>query len=148
MKYYIAYGSNLNKEQMERRCPGAIPRYKAYLRGWRLMYKGSKTGSYLTIERSEGDCVPVVIWEITDTHEKSLDRYEGFPVFYYKKSFKMPIADGEIEPFAYIMDEERSYGVPSQTYVDVCKEGYSDFGFDTQYLDAAFLDTINSMANR
>ena len=25
MKYYLAYGSNLNKEQMQKRCPGAVP---------------------------------------------------------------------------------------------------------------------------
>ena len=51
----------------------------ANLKGWELLFKGSKTGSYLTIEESEGGTVPVVIWEVTATDEAALDRYEGFP---------------------------------------------------------------------
>lgn len=35
-KLYIAYGSNLNLEQMRRRCPTAELVGKTVLRGWRL----------------------------------------------------------------------------------------------------------------
>ncbi len=82
MKYYAAYGSNLNLGQMALRCPGAKPLGTAWLHGWRLLFKGSKTGAYLTIERCEGSKVPVGIWTITDHDEKSLDRYEGYPDYY------------------------------------------------------------------
>ena len=56
---------------------------------YELLFKGSKTGSYLTIEKKEGSTVPVVIWEVTESDEKSLDRYEGYPIFYYKKEMKL-----------------------------------------------------------
>ena len=49
MKYYLAYGSNLNVRQMMHRCPGAKPVGKMVLEGYELLFKGSKTGSYLTI---------------------------------------------------------------------------------------------------
>ena len=52
-RYYIAYGSNLNVPQMCWRCPRATILGTANLIGWELLFKGSKTGSYLTIERSE-----------------------------------------------------------------------------------------------
>ena len=54
MKNYIAYGSNLNVGQMSRRCPGAIPVGTARIENYELLFRGSKTGSYLTIEPKEG----------------------------------------------------------------------------------------------
>ena len=50
------------------------------LRAGNCFLKGSKTGSYLTIEKSEGGTVPVVIWEVTATDEAALDRYEDSPI--------------------------------------------------------------------
>ena len=78
-RYYLAYGSNLNVRQMKLRCPKATILGTAKLNGWELLFKGSKTGSYLTIEENENGSVPVVIWEVTPSDEKALDRYEGYP---------------------------------------------------------------------
>ena len=58
-RYYIAYGSNLNVPQMRMRCPHATILGTANLKGWELLFKGSKTGSYLTIEECAGGTVPV-----------------------------------------------------------------------------------------
>ena len=76
-RYYLAYGSNLNKAQMQSRCPGAKPIGTALLEGYELLFKGSKTGSYLTIEPKADGVVPIVVWEVSAEHERSLDRYEG-----------------------------------------------------------------------
>lgn len=107
-RYYIAYGSNLNVRQMRMRCPNATILGTANLKGWELLFKGSKTGSYLTIEECEGGLVPMVIWEVTASDEAALDRYEGFPNFYYKKDIKLQykgIRTGKrrtVTAFAYI----------------------------------------------
>ena len=74
-RYYIAYGSNLNVGQRRMRCPHATTLGTANLTGWALLFKGSKTGSYLTIEKSEDGTIPVVLWEVTAPDEASLDRY-------------------------------------------------------------------------
>ena len=71
------------------------------------------------------------IWQVSEQHEKALDRYEGFPVFYYKK--EIPITEGR-KAFVYIMHEDRPFGIPSAYYIDVCRIGYQDFGFDETYL--------------
>ena len=34
----------------------------------------------------------------------------------------------------YIMHEDRPFAIPSKFYVDVCRIGYQDFGFDETYL--------------
>ena len=139
-RYYIAYGSNLNIPQMRMRCPGARIIGTSVIEDYQLLFKGSKTGSYLTIEPMEGSEVPVVIWEVTETDEKALDRYEGYPNFYYKKEMTLDIKvirTGKVrrrDAFVYIMHEERELVIPSWYYVNTCLDGYRAFGFDEKYL--------------
>ena len=143
-RYYIAYGSNLNLPQMRMRCPGAKVLGTANLKGWELLFKGSKTGSYLTIEKCDGGSVPVVIWEVTERDEAALDRYEGFPSFYYKKDVKVQyrgIRTGlrrTVNAFAYIMHEDRPIGIPSIAYMRTCLAGYDVFCFDRNKLLSAY----------
>lgn len=143
-KYYIAYGSNLNIRQMRYRCPGAKPIGISAIPDYELLYKGSKTGAYLTIEPKNGGLVPAAVWEVTADDEKRLDTYEGYPNFYYKKEVRLPIrlANGKtkkLDAFVYIMHEERKLGIPSLAYIRTCEEGYRNFGFDVKYLDRAYM---------
>ena len=139
-KYYLAYGSNLNVRQMQMRCPGAKPVGTAEIKDYRLLFKGSKTGSYFTIEKAVGQTVPVGVWEVVDYHEHQLDRYEGFPTFYYKKEFDVLVDDWKRKKrikrkaFAYVMHEDHLIGLPSMQYVRTCAEGYDDFGLDADYI--------------
>lgn len=143
-RYYLAYGSNLNVRQMRMRCPTARIIGTATLENYRLMFKGSKTGSYLTIEPEEGCSVPVGVWEVSERDELALDRYEGYPTFYYKKELELPITGirtGKVRQrnaFVYIMHEDRPLGTPSNLYMRICMEGYSDFGFNYDVLWDAF----------
>lgn len=143
-KYYLAYGSNLNVRQMRYRCPGAKPIGITAIPDYELLYKGSKTGSYLTIEKKKGSLVPIAVWEVTSADEKRLDTYEGYPNFYYKKEMKLPVrlANGKtkkLTAFIYIMHEDRELGCPSLAYIRTCEEGYRNFGFDQKYLETAYL---------
>lgn len=142
-RYYIAYGSNLNIQQMRMRCPSARVIGTSEVPNYRLLFKGSQTGAYLTIEPCEGYSVPVAVWEVTEDAERALDRYEGFPRFYYKAEMKLPvkgIKTGKVRTrtvFVYIMHEDRPYGTPANYYVHVCREGYDAFGFDQGKLTEA-----------
>ena len=60
-RYYIAYGSNLNVRQMRMRCPTARIIGTSVLNDYELLFKGSKTGSYLTVEKKPGSMVPVAV---------------------------------------------------------------------------------------
>ena len=143
-KYYIAYGSNLNVKQMKFRCPGAKVVGTSVIKDYQLLYKGSKTGSYLTIEKKKGGMVPVAVWEVTADDEKRLDAYEGYPNFYYKTDMQLTVKSHitgrkkKLDAFVYIMDEERKLGIPSYAYVRTCVQGYRDFGFDLKHLRLAF----------
>lgn len=143
-RYYIAYGSNLNIPQMRYRCPGARIIGTAVVPDYELLFKGSKTGSYLTIEPRKGASVPVAVWETTEQDETNLDRYEGYPAFYYKKEMELEVVGIKSKKvrnrtvYVYIMHEERSFGVPSEYYVRTCVEGYRAFGFDIAFLKKAY----------
>ena len=141
--YYIAYGSNLNVTQMISRCPGASVAGYGFLQDWELRFRGSGTGAYLTIEPQKEAIVPVGIWEITDLDEKYLDRYEGFPHFYYKRTLPVVLNSYQNEPqqiieaMVYIMREDRPLGRPTGLYVQTCAQGYIDFQFDMKPLSDA-----------
>ena len=153
MKYYLAYGSNLNRTQMKFRCPHALAVGTAEIPGYRLLYKGSLSGSYLTIEKAEGHSVPVGVWKVDRRDEENLDRYEGYPSFYYKKNMVLEVTLGSgekkfLDCFVYIMHEYRPFGLPDGYYVEKCREGYRDFGFDEAVLDKALDDTSSEMERK
>lgn len=147
-RYYLAYGSNLNVRQMRFRCPTALVVGKGVIKDYRLLFKGSKTGSYLTIEKAKGYEVPVAVWKVDEACEKSLDRYEGYPSFYYKKEIEIDfksIKKGlprHSKAFVYIMHEERELGIPSRGYVEVCLEGYRTFGFNPILIEEAIIKSM------
>lgn len=144
-RYYIAYGSNLSVEQMKHRTPDAKIIGTSVLEGWRLLFKGCAT-----IEPKEGREVPVLIWEISDTDEKNLDRYEGHPTYYYKRELPVlvtPLDGGaprELTAMVYIMDEKHTFRMPSLYYYDVLHRGYRTFGFDLSLLRQGIEDSLGS----
>ncbi len=150
MKYYLAYGSNLNKHQMKFRCPDAVPAGSCVLHNWELVFRRG----VLTIEPCPGGIVPLGIWKISEADEKSLDRYEGFPHLYRKEMFPI-IMNGykDVEAFnagrkdvkevvgeamAYIMNPGRAVEEPSFSYMRTVQVGYEDFGFDKAPLMKAY----------
>ena len=143
-RIYIAYGSNMDLGQMAFRCPTATLFGTGIIEGWRLMFKGSKTGAYATIEKEKGQKVPVLLWQITEDDENSLDHYEGFPTFYYKKTIKVVKTDehgircGITQGMVYIMHENRKLGIPSSHYLETLDRAYLKFGFDKNILGDAY----------
>ena len=148
-KYYLAYGSNLSMAQMAGRCPDAVYVGTTEIEDYQLLFKGSQTGSYLTVEPKTGKKVPVLVWRISDRDERNLDRYEGCPEFYYKREITVEMKSltdgmplGKIDALIYIMHEERSLGCPTLRYYEVCLEGYIRFGFPRGILEQALKDSV------
>ena len=104
-RYYFAYGSNMNLEQMKYRCPAAEVVENVRLENYRLAFRGRAPGNGVaTVLPEKGSCVEGVLWKITEACEKSLDFYEGFPSFYGKESIRVKNQDGvEKEVFVYMM---------------------------------------------
>ena len=131
-KYYVAYGSNLNLENMAYRCPTAKIVGKGMIRDYRLAFRGTAT-----ILKKKGAAVPVAVWEIDENCEKALDRYEGWPNFYRKEDIEVEMYDGKkITGMVYIMNHGR-IDVPIYFYFETIQTGYEEIGLDMKYLDEA-----------
>jgi hypothetical protein len=129
-KLYIAYGSNLNLAQMASRCPSASIYAKGVLNNWKMVYRGSRANSHATIIRKKGSVVPVLVWIIQPYDERRLDRYEGFPTYYYKKDIMVDIAGHKKKAMVYIMNEMQRPGMPSPQYIETIRQGYIDNDMD------------------
>ena len=140
-KYYVAYGSNLNRAQMAVRCPSARIVGTSVMEGWRLQFRGVRKGAVATVEPYPGASVPVLVWEITPADEEALDRYEGFPVFYRKDTVTVPLNGKPVKAMIYIMNDGRPPGQPSAYYYHTILEGYNDAYFDSQTLLKVVLDS-------
>lgn len=134
-RLYIAYGSNLNLEQMKHRCPTAEVVGAAELKNWRLWFRGGTHSAVATIERERRFMVPVLIWRIQPRDERALDRYEGFPFLYRKETLRLTVNGRRVCAMVYIMNEaEHPYGTPSAGYLNTIHEGYKSANFDTGVL--------------
>lgn len=128
-KLYLAYGSNLHKAQMRRRCPTARPLGSIMLEDSLLVFRGVADVIY-----HPGTQVPVGVWRVYHDDEEALDRYEGVRSGFYSKEI-VELDDGQ-EGVLYVMNNSGIYP-PSQYYYDTCKRGYRDFGLDVGYLENA-----------
>lgn len=132
IKLYVAYGSNLNVEQMKRRCPTAEIVGAGELRDWELSFR-----RVATIEPKKGAVTPVGVWRIKARDEWALDRYEGFPHLYRKENVEVKMKSGEtIRAMVYIMNSGKPEP-PFMIYYLTIQTGYKDFGLDPNYLQTA-----------
>lgn len=145
-KIYIAYGSNLNLPQMAQRCPSAKVLGTSEIKNYELLFRGSRTGSYATVEPCEGKSVPILLWSVKPQDEKALDRYEGYPVFYEKVDMPVELDGKTVDAFIYVITEGHQLGMPSQRYVSTIAEGYQSAGFDNAALEDAIEETEQRMA--
>lgn len=121
--YYIAYGSNLNKEEMKQRCKDAKFVSLARLENYTLTYRGNPGRAYLTVDKKKGDFVRVAVWDVSENDKKSLDE-------------KVLLENNEtITGFIYQMYDRFPICKPSDSYMERCKQGYRDMGWDASILD-------------
>ncbi len=130
-KLYIAYGSNLNLKQMERRCPDAEILGTAMLKDYELEFR-----SVATVVPKKGSAVPVLIWKISPQDEKNLDRYEGFPLMYRKEEYEIDLNGEKITGMAYVMNGGQICS-PGLGYQRVIAQGYHENHLDMKFLNQA-----------
>ena len=129
---YFAYGSNLNRDDMRLRCPGARPGVLARLHGWHLTFRG-----VANIEPSAGGTVHGALWWLTADDVCSLDAYEGAPSHYVQRLVKVETDAGPIEAMTYVMTRTSYAGLPSPWYLDRIATGVDQWGLPMTPLLAA-----------
>ena len=134
---YFAYGSNINPGQMEYRCPDASVVGPVTLENYELLFR---RGGFATIAPKEGETVHGLLWSLTRSCERSLDRYEGYPRFYDKQMVTVQDSEGRsLSVMVYIMDERfREPMLPTYSYYNGILEGYRQNGLPANALKKAW----------
>ena len=130
--YYFAYGSNLNKKQMQERCPDSkpwlittLPNYKLVFVGWSRQWRGG----IASIKSFKGGKVLGAIYEISDRDLRRLDSYEGYPGNYNRLKVTVFSEDSEpIEAITYIKSGQLEETAPSKDYLAIVQQGCKDWG--------------------
>lgn len=139
-RLYVAYGSNINLDQMSRRCPDAEVVDMVTIANHELLFRGCAGSGLATIRPKAGCVVHGLLWNLTPRCEKALDRYEGYPTLYGKRDVMVRDSRGRIfSVMAYVMQPELELqpAEPSDFYYQGIREGYCQNGLPVQALDNA-----------
>ena len=125
---YFAFGSNLNRKQIKRRCKNSRFISRHILKNYQLFFRG-KYGA-ADVQRKKGSSVLGAIYDISKIDEKKLDVYEEFPKVYTKKYFKIW---GKKVMFYYMSDKTKQTE-PSRGYLNSIIQGYKDCGYKDSHV--------------
>lgn len=82
MTLYFAYGANMERTAMRRRCRGATALGPALLRGWRYVI----VQGYGSIAPGPGMCVYGVLWRLTPRDLAALNAFESLDSGLYRRA--------------------------------------------------------------
>jgi gamma-glutamylcyclotransferase (GGCT)/AIG2-like uncharacterized protein YtfP len=134
---YAAYGSNMDPAQMAERCPHSPQRGTGWLEGWRLTFGGADIGwegALATVAEEAGQRVFVVLYEISEHDEQSLDRWDGATLGYYDKiRVRVATLDGDLVAWLYVLDAYEG-GLPSARYLGIVSDAAEVAGAPADYV--------------
>ncbi len=115
MTLYFAYGSNMARAPMDRRCPTARPRGPAVLAGWRFLITGD---GYASVRRAPGRLVHGVLWDLGPRDLAALNAYESLDSGLYRRVRLNVRADGgSVRALVYVGRAWRA-GKPLPGYME------------------------------
>ena len=142
MQLYFAYGANLNKQAMDRRCAGAVYAGRAKLPGHRLTFRGNDRGvGVADVVPKENSEVLGALWWLAPEHIAALDRFEGYPYLYTREKVQVKAEDGTMaEAVVYAMVRGHME-LPGYGYANTILQGYRDCGLPETHLLRALAET-------
>lgn len=137
---YAAYGSNMDPEQMQQRCPHSPVAGIGWLEGWRLTFSGADIGwegALATVVEELDDPyakVFVVLYDVTAEDEANLDRWEGGELGIHRKlRLRVQTPDGPQLVWLYVMDAYEG-GLPSARYLGTIADAAEIAGAPAEYV--------------
>ncbi len=132
-KYYFAYGSNMDRNQMSERCPKAEFVEVVKIPGYRfdLDIEGAAT-----IKNDESSFVQGVLWTINEEDERSLDKCEGVAKSKYeRKMITIETIKGTCNALVYISLRGSYQGcIRPDGYMNKILNAAKEFHFEADYI--------------
>jgi gamma-glutamylcyclotransferase (GGCT)/AIG2-like uncharacterized protein YtfP len=129
MKYF-AYGSNISEKRMiNERKIDFENRTFAYLENYKLVFnkvsqKNNNLG-FANIVESEGSIVEGALYELNVKFIEKIDRYEGYPKHYYRKTIEVICNDEKVKAITYMANPNmiKENIKPNKHYLNYILEG-------------------------
>ena len=137
MALYAAYGSNMDPAQMAERCPHSPQAGTGWLDGWRLTFGGEDIGwegALATVVEEQDARVFVVLYEVPETDEQALDRWDGATLGYYSKlRVRVTTLEGDVLAWLYVLNDYEG-GLPAARYVGIMADAAEAAGAPADYV--------------
>lgn len=149
MTKYFAYGSNMDKDDIDSWCDNhGYPRIvinkitPVVLNGYKLIfnyYSHSRGGGAANIVKSSNDCVYGLLMEIDNRDKDTISTKEGAPDYYHEIKVDVVTFNGEI--FSDVLTyqtikekEKREIQLPTKYYMDLIINNAKKYNFPEEYL--------------
>jgi gamma-glutamylcyclotransferase (GGCT)/AIG2-like uncharacterized protein YtfP len=135
--YYFAYGSNMNWQQMQRRCPSSRFVCAARLAGYRLgitRHSRLRDCGTANVFPAEGGEVWGIVYDVSDTDLITLD---GFEDGYRRERLPVFALGGESEPLEaliYVAEIESDVPPSNAEYKRLIIEGAKHWSLPAAYI--------------
>jgi cation transport regulator ChaC len=128
---YFAYGANLSRAAMRRRCPGARAVGPALLEGYRFFIGIDGWGS---VKPGTGDRVHGVVWRLTPRDIAALHAYELLHAGLYDvRHLPVRLGARRVPAMIYLL-RRRSPGRPKPGYVELIAASARDWNLPERYV--------------
>jgi cation transport regulator ChaC len=114
MTLHFAYGSNMCRAAMGRRCPGAVALGPAILEGWRFVIG---VGGHGSIEPAPGGIVHGVLWRLGARDLAAINAYEGVDTGVYLRRIVPVRHGGRLQPALVYVVRRPGHGKPRPAYI-------------------------------
>jgi len=128
----------MDPAQMAERCPHSPQAGVGWLEDWRLTFGGEDLGwegALATVVEDKFSRVFVVLYEVSETDERSLDRWDGATLgFYNKVKVRVATLDGDVLAWLYVLNDNEG-GLPSARYLGIVADAAEAAGAPEDYVN-------------
>jgi gamma-glutamylcyclotransferase (GGCT)/AIG2-like uncharacterized protein YtfP len=133
MTPYFAYGSNMSRTLMGRRCPTAAAIGPARLEGWRFLVS---LDGFASVAPAPGAIVHGVLWRVGARDLAALNAYESLDSgLYVRRTLKVRLGDRAVQALVYV-GRERRPGKPRPGYQRVVVEAAREWELPERYVQS------------
>jgi hypothetical protein len=115
MTLHFAYGPNMNRAGMARRCPGAVALGRAVLSDHRFLITAD---GYASVLRMPGETVHGVLWRLGARDLATLDAYEGVDSGLFSRAMMPVLSEGRSVKALVYLGRSREEGHPKPGYLN------------------------------
>lgn len=136
--WYFAYGSNMSLAQMRARAGDVAEDRTAVLKNYELVFNKKVRGgtAAANIRPAQGSVVHGVLYKISDSSYRNLDRFEGAPVHYRRIQIEVLDAEGHTLPAeAYIATKVEKGLLPAPHYLKSILDGAAEHNLPAPYIE-------------